>query len=405
MGVMVLIFLVKFIFNRRKVDRSNMMEIKEKDHPQLFDFIKRINKETDTKFPKKIYLTQDVNAAVFFDSTLLSMFFPVRKNLMIGLGLVNVVNVSELKAIIAHEFGHFSQKSMKLGSYVYNVNHVIHDMLYNNDSYGNLLDKWAHMSGIFAIFANITIGIVRAIQAVLQATYRVVQKSYSGLSQQMEFHADTVAAYVSGSAPLITSLYRLEAADLAYNNLFSKYNQWAAQSIKPDNLYPQFTQVMHHFANVFKIPVENGLPQVTEDSLQYFNQSKLVIKNQWASHPSTEDRAAHLNSLGLHAEIVHETGLEPVHQCGNPPEKNDRARIRRGLNFPKSRWSSIWKPLGKNTWPNFGNGLFTRISTASTTIANRPTSLRRKKRRFPSTRTTLLLKNFYPKRTRPYPPI
>ncbi|MBS1505196.1 MAG: hypothetical protein JSS79_01010 [Bacteroidetes bacterium] len=34
------------------------------------------------------------------------------------------------------------------------------------------------------------------------------------------------------------------------------------------------------------------------------NTSRLVIKNQWASHPSTEDREAHLKGLNIQAEIL-----------------------------------------------------------------------------------------------------
>jgi Zn-dependent protease with chaperone function len=39
-----------------------------------------------------------------------------RKNLQIGIGLVNSVTVSEFKAVLAHEFGHFSQRSMKVAA-------------------------------------------------------------------------------------------------------------------------------------------------------------------------------------------------------------------------------------------------------------------------------------------------
>src|SRR5690606_17844105 len=116
----------------------------EQEQPVLFEFIRTLSKETRTPFPKRIYLSSDVNAAVFYDSNFWSMLLPVRKNLQIGLALVNSVNLSELKAILAHEFGHFSQRSMKLGSYVYNVNQVIYNLLYDNDGYSSALQKWAN---------------------------------------------------------------------------------------------------------------------------------------------------------------------------------------------------------------------------------------------------------------------
>jgi hypothetical protein len=176
LGVMVVVFLVKFIFKRHKADRSGLIEISETDQPRLFEFIRNITKETATVFPKRLYISHDVNASVFYDSSFWSMFLPVRKNLQIGLGLVNCVNVSEFKAILAHEFGHFSQSSMKLGSFVYNMNNIIFNMLYDNDSYERTLESWANASGYFAFFAVLTFRIVKGIQWILQQVYNVVNK-------------------------------------------------------------------------------------------------------------------------------------------------------------------------------------------------------------------------------------
>lgn len=149
-GIMVLIFLVKFLFAVSRFDRSGSIEITEEEQPKLFAFIRQLTKETQTPFPKRIYLSPDVNACVFYDSSFWSMFLPVKKNLQIGLGLVNAVNLSEFKAVMAHEFGHFSQRSMKLGSFVYQVNRVIHNMLFDNNSYASFLRSWASVSDTFA---------------------------------------------------------------------------------------------------------------------------------------------------------------------------------------------------------------------------------------------------------------
>ncbi len=116
LGVMVFFFLLKFLFKRNLIDRSNLIEVNARDQPILFEFIRILTKETQTSFPKKVYLSSDVNACVFYNSGFWSMFLPVRKNLQIVLCLVNSLNVSEFKAILAHEFGHFSQKSMKLAA-------------------------------------------------------------------------------------------------------------------------------------------------------------------------------------------------------------------------------------------------------------------------------------------------
>ena len=262
LGVMVAFFMLKFIFKSNQTDRSNMLELQETDQPELFAFIRQLTTETKTPFPKRILLSADVNASVFYDSSFWSMFLPVKKNLVIGLGLVNCVNISEFKAILAHEFGHFSQRSMKLGSFVYNLNSIIHEMLYDNDGYEKILEKWANISSYFAFFAKVTVGIVQGIQKVLQKAYELVNRNYLGLSRQMEFHADAVAAYVSGGNHLISSLRRLEAADICYNRVIAYYNSWVPENLKADNFYQCHTEVMQHFSRDFKIPYQNGLLQV-----------------------------------------------------------------------------------------------------------------------------------------------
>src|SRR5690606_19974293 len=124
--------------------RSGSVEITDQDQPELFAFIRQVAADTQAPFPKKIFISSDVNASVSYDSSFWSMFFPVRKNLTIGLGLVNSLNLSEFKAVMAHEFGHFSQRSMKLGSYVYNVNRILHNMLYDNSGFSRLLSGFAN---------------------------------------------------------------------------------------------------------------------------------------------------------------------------------------------------------------------------------------------------------------------
>jgi Zn-dependent protease with chaperone function len=303
LGVMVLFFLVKFVFSRNRADQSHLTRITKKDQPELFAFIKKLTVEVGAPFPKKIFLSNEVNAYVFYNSSFWSMFFPVRKNLVIGLGLVNGVNASEFKAILAHEFGHFSQRSMALGSYVYNVNQIIYNMLYDNKGLGESLEAWGNLHSSFSFFAALTEGIITGIQAILKKVYAIVNKSYMGLSRQMEFHADSVAAFVSGSDSLITALRRLEIADAYYQQLLQKYNEWIGRNMKPKNLFPHHLELLKAFAEKNNLSHTHGLPNVNAQFFQSMNTSRLVIKNQWASHPSTNDREAHLKALDIKAEI------------------------------------------------------------------------------------------------------
>lgn len=304
LGVLILIFLLKFIFTSHKVDRSHLVEITEAEEPELFGMIDDIVKKVKTSFPKKVYLSSDVNASVFYDSSFWSMFFPIRKNLQIGVGLVNTVNKSELKAILSHEFGHFSQRTMKVGSYVYNVNQVIYNMLYENDSYGKLIQGWANVSGYISIFVILAVKIIGGIQWMLRQLYGFVNKAYMGLSREMEFHADEIAAHVTGYQPLKTSLLRLNMADNAINAVFNFYNERISCNQKSENVYREQQFVMNFLAEKNNIRIIDTLPVVGIDEINKFNKSRLVIKDQWASHPSLEERIEKLEQTKLTAESI-----------------------------------------------------------------------------------------------------
>ncbi len=283
LGAMVFFFLIKFLFSVKRTDRSDYLELRREDQPELFALVDELAVAVGTSKPRHLYVSADVNAAVFYDSSFWSMFFPVRKNLVIGLGLVNSVNRGELKAVLAHEFGHFSQDSMKLGSFVYQVNHVIYNMLYDNEGYAKFLQGWATISNYFAFFASITVRIVQAIQYVLRQMFRFVNKGYSRLSREMEFHADAVAAAVSGGNNLTSALEKLPVAGGAYQQTLDLNNQWLSE----DKVSHNFYAMQQFFA---------GRPGSGQGFKQFL---RINYRDQWASHPNTEDRVAQLAALDM----------------------------------------------------------------------------------------------------------
>ena len=64
-GILILLFLFKFVTKKHKVDRSHMVLIDQYQEPKLFEVIVEVVSEVKTKFPKKVYLTPEINAAVF----------------------------------------------------------------------------------------------------------------------------------------------------------------------------------------------------------------------------------------------------------------------------------------------------------------------------------------------------
>jgi len=300
-GISVIVFLVKFIFAVAKDENSQRLEITEEQHPRLYAFIRRLTTETQTPFPKKIFISPDVNACVFYNSSFWSMFFPVRKNLEIGLGLVNSINISEFKAVVAHEFGHFSQKSMKLGSFTYNVNKVIHNMLFENNSYTSFLRAWGNLHGYLRIFVSITVRIAGGIQWILRGMYKLINKNYRSLSREMEFHADTVAASVSGGNNVISALSRIEVAANCYNSALNNANDKLKENRIAANIYTDQLVVLQSLAGDYRLPIKNGLPEISYHFIQSFSRSRINYKDQWASHPTLTERKMHLDQFSIEA--------------------------------------------------------------------------------------------------------
>jgi Zn-dependent protease with chaperone function len=81
-------------------------------------------------------------------------------------------------------------------------------MLFDNKDYTAFLQTWGNLHSYLRVFALITVKIAGSIQWILRSMYQIVNKTYMGLSREMEFHADAVAASVSAG---ITWSVRLAA--------------------------------------------------------------------------------------------------------------------------------------------------------------------------------------------------
>ena len=208
------VFLVKALFFVNHGGEVNDMEVTAEQEPQLFEFLYRLADEAGAPRPHRVFLSPRVNAAVFYDLTLLNLIFPSKKNLEIGLPLVNGLNLGEFKAVLAHEFGHFRQGSMAVGRWVYVAQQIAAHIIYQRD----ILDR----AGLSRFDIRIAwIGwilrlVVWALRAILDTTFSLVVLAQRSLSREMEFHADMVSVSLTGSDALVHALHRLGAADDAW---------------------------------------------------------------------------------------------------------------------------------------------------------------------------------------------
>ena len=306
-GIFIFIFFIKYFFKKNEPDTSLYIEMTREQEPRLFEVISDIVNEVKAEFPKKVYLSDDVNAGVFFDSSFWSMFAPVSKNLIIGLGLMNSVTIQEFKGILAHEFGHFSQKSMKIGSYVYNVHKIIYDMLYDNGAFENMIQRWARINAFFLVFVKGAAFVIRGIQWVLMKAYSYLNREYMALSREMEFDADRMAAEVVGNMSVSEALLRTDLSKYAYDIVLNFYEGKISDNVKSENIFREHRYVLNFLANDIGLPMQNGFPLITGFDLKTYNKSKLNVKDQWASHPNMEERTTALKKQNITKD--YNTGL------------------------------------------------------------------------------------------------
>lgn len=218
---MLLLFLAKGLFHRTRFDDDALHEVTDETQPRLFAFLRRLAADAGARLPGKVFLSHDVNAAVMFPRSLLTLVWPTKKHLVLGLGLVNALDVSELKAVLAHELGHFSQASMRLGRYVYVAQGVIADLVYGRDRWDDALRSWQRVDLRLSFPAWIIAGVVWVIRKALHLVFQGITLANLSLSRQMEFDADANAVRLAGSDAIVSGLWKSERAQLALGHALS----------------------------------------------------------------------------------------------------------------------------------------------------------------------------------------
>jgi Zn-dependent protease with chaperone function len=287
------LFLVKGLFKRGGRYSGIRIEVTETEQPDLFAFIRQVCRDTRAPFPHKVYLLPEVTAAVAFDESVLNLVFPSKKNLIIGLALVNRLNLAEFKAVLAHEFGHFSQNSMRLGSYVYTANRVIGDVVYGRDWLDDLVSAATRIDLRISVFVWVFQGGLWVVRKGLHVLFRATNFANTALSRQMEYNADLVAVSVTGSDPLVFALARLEFADQALGQAWGDLMAAADHGRYTRDIYHHHTKAADFLKAKRGDDTLGEVPELPADPTQtvaVFKPEDTTVPAMWATHPPNPDR-------------------------------------------------------------------------------------------------------------------
>ena len=299
------VFMLKAIFfvNRGKV--GNVLEVTRQEQPRLFAFLDKLADSAGAPRAHRVFLSPQVNAAVFYDLSVLNFFLPSRKNLEIGLGLVNSLSLGELRAVLAHEFGHFAQKTMAVGRWVYIAQQVAAHLVARRDKLDAFLRGLSRFDVRLAWIGWLLELVVWSIRSLVDTAFRAVLLLQRALSREMELQADLVAVSLTGSDALIHALHKLQAADDSWDRALGFAATEHARERPVRDLFALQTRFMERMGSVLNDPLYHSVPALPEapQAHRLFKAELAQPPQMWLTHPQNHEREANAKRHYVHAAI------------------------------------------------------------------------------------------------------
>jgi Zn-dependent protease with chaperone function len=253
--------LIHVLFYRPGTEKLLGIEITDKEQPVLFAFLRKLTREIGAPEPDRVFVTPEVNAAVASNVTLINLIVPPKRDLHIGLGLVNMLTLSEFKAIMGHEFGHFVQHTGRVHAYTH-VAFSVMEMLQGGEGWVTRemkaigrraqSDGEVIVAGFFSIVVGVPVWVVAKLGGMLFGIFRV---SSLALSRSHEFHADRVAVSVAGSNAVVHGLLRSNFADESLSETIRALDSATQHKLYSQDLY------YHHAKTAERLLKQQKKPQ------------------------------------------------------------------------------------------------------------------------------------------------
>ncbi|MDP3278838.1 MAG: M48 family metalloprotease [Deltaproteobacteria bacterium] len=176
------------------------------EHPAFFAELTALAARCGTQCPDEVYLEPGRNAGVREESRLLGLLGG-KRTLVLGSTLLHAITVGELRAIVAHEFGHFVGGDTRLGALIYAVRLRAISMI-QEMSEPNALNQLTRALGV----SNMAQPYIWYLEVFLAATRK--------LSRTQELLADRMAIEVAGRDGLLGFLRRSGRGALASQLFF-----------------------------------------------------------------------------------------------------------------------------------------------------------------------------------------
>jgi Zn-dependent protease with chaperone function len=162
----------------------------------LLRLIREVAAATGQAMPAEVYLVPEANAWVTQRGGVMGL--GSRRVMGLGLPLLPVLTISELRAVLAHEFGHYHGGDTKLGPWIYRTRAAIGRTLASLEEHSSLLQK------PFVWYASLFLRVSHAV------------------SRGQELTADALAARTAGARAFAAALKKIHGAALAMSSYWTE---------------------------------------------------------------------------------------------------------------------------------------------------------------------------------------
>jgi Zn-dependent protease with chaperone function len=279
--------------------------------PRLFAVLRDVAERTGQAMPAEVFLIADVNAWVAQRGGLMGI--GSRRVMGIGLPLMEILTVSELRAVIAHEFGHYYGGDTALGPWLYATHSTINrtlENLHEHNRYLTVLFKWYGL------------GFLRVTHAI---------------SRRQELVADALAASVAGSDAMIGGLTNVRRAGVAFDPYW--HNEVAP--LLDHGYRPPIGEGFRAF--LAEPYIARQVAEKVEADL------KSGVAGTYDSHPPLNERIAALRALGVASTALDEAPSASL--LGNIDAEETRL-----LSFLNAEWTGpalpavAWDAAAQTVW-------------------------------------------------------
>lgn len=256
--------------------------LKKEEQLKIWELCDKVAKEVGTKTVDEIFLSPEPGIGVHLSGGLFSLLIGrTKRTLTIGMGSISALSVSQMEAILAHEFGHFSNRDTAWNSLTFTMAAALQNTLSIMPNPATAGDSgWVKLTSALNPALWVLLG--------YRLLFSVVT---NGFSRMREVFADKAAIALYGYKNFTDGLIKVARNDYVFSSYFL-----------PD-MIKMLTQEGKMYTNLF-YTMDQTYKSIESDKLVDIDKSILDKEkpSMFDSHPSLKDRLSYAKHFEVNAK-------------------------------------------------------------------------------------------------------